>query len=84
LGLVEYHQLDKSHRHCGFIREEVEEMARRAGGRVQTYREVGEVSATAGKNLWNGRLAKAMVSAMAVLFSSKRFNEGIWCEVVRE
>jgi SAM-dependent methyltransferase len=83
LGVIEFHQLDKSHKHCGFSKEEVYALAERAGGRVASYAEVGEVNATVGRNLWNSRFPRAMMTVMDVLFSSKRFNQGIWCEIVR-
>ena len=84
LGVVEYHQLDKSHQHCGFSKEELSNIVRLSGGKIQSYKEITEKNATVGVSLWNSQMAKRVVFVLSRIFSSKTFYENIWCEVVKE
>jgi len=83
-GVVEYHQLDKTHQHCGFSREEVNNIVRLSGGKIRSYKEMTKINATVGINLWNSQMAKRVVFLLSRIFSSKTFYENIWCEVVKE
>lgn len=51
-GIVEYHQLDKTHKHCGFSKEELYRLVELAGGKIRTYKELGKIDATIGIRLW--------------------------------
>jgi len=84
LGVVEYHQLDKSHQHCGFSKEELSNIVRLSGGKIQSYKEITEKNATVGVSLWNSQMAKRVVFVLSRIFSSKTFYENIWCELVKE
>jgi SAM-dependent methyltransferase len=83
-GVVEYHQLDKTHQHCGFSQEEVQNIVRLSGGKIQSYKEMSEINAKVGMSLWNSRIPKGVVIVLSRMFSSKTFYENIWCEVVAE
>ena len=83
-GVVEYHQLDKTHQHCGFSPKEMDHIARLSGGKIRNYRETTRIDATVGTNLWNNRIPRTVVSVLSRIFSSKVFYENIWCEVVKE
>ncbi|MGD0172385.1 MAG: class I SAM-dependent methyltransferase [Halobacteriota archaeon] len=83
-GVVEYHQLDKTHQHCGFSKEEVNHIVRLSGGKIRSYKETNKINATVGVNLWNNRIPKGVVLVLSKIFSSKTFYENIWCEVVKE
>jgi SAM-dependent methyltransferase len=83
-GVVEYHQLDKTHQHCGFSKEEVKNIVRVSGGKIRSYAETTKIDATKGASLWNSRLPKTAVFILSKIFSSKTFYENIWCEVVKE
>jgi hypothetical protein len=83
-GIVEYHQLDKTHQHCGFSKEEVNNIVRLSGGKIRTYKDVFEMNATVGKSLWNSRIPKGVILVLSKIFSSETFFADIWCEVVKE
>lgn len=83
-GVVEYHQLDKTHQHCGFSREEVNNIVRLSGGKIRSYKEMTKINATVGIHLWDSQMAKRVVFLLSRIFSSKTFYENIWCEVVKE
>lgn len=83
LGVVEFHQLDKSHKHCGFSKEEVHKLVDLSGGEVHAYREYGALDASLGVNLWKGRVPKAALYGLKLLFSSRSYCSGILCEVVK-
>jgi 2-polyprenyl-3-methyl-5-hydroxy-6-metoxy-1,4-benzoquinol methylase len=83
-GFVEYHQLDKTHQHCGFSKEEVNDIVRLSLGKIRSYKEMTKRDATVGLSLWNNRIPRTVVSVLSKIFSSKTFYENIWCEVVKE
>ncbi len=83
-GVVEYHQLDKTHLHCGFSKEEVTTIVRLSGGKIRSYRDLFEMNANVGMYLWNSRIPKGVVLVLSKIFSSKTFCSDIWCEVVKE
>ncbi len=82
-GIVEYHQLDKTHQHCGFSKEEMNNIVRLSGGKIRSYNEVSEINATVGASLWNSRIPKGMVLVLSKIFPSKTFYADMWFEVVR-
>jgi 2-polyprenyl-3-methyl-5-hydroxy-6-metoxy-1,4-benzoquinol methylase len=83
-GVVEYHQLDKTHKHCGFLKEEVFKLVDIAVGEIKTYTELGKTNARTGIGLWNNIIPKGIVYLLSKIFSSKTFYQEIWCEVVRK
>ncbi len=82
LGIVEYHQLDKTHKHCGFSRDEVYKLVELAGGNITKYIEHSEISARILLGLWNNIIPKGIVYVIYKIFPSKKFYQEIWCEVV--
>ena len=83
-GIVEYHQLDKSHKHCGFSKKEVYNLVNLAGGKIVTYKELGKIDATISLPLWNNIIPKAVIYLLDKLFSSKTFYSSIWCEIIKK
>lgn len=83
-GVVEYHQLDKTHKHCGFIKEEVYKIVDLAGGRIVTWKEKSGVTVIPikligkhiGTLLLNPKIGKH-------IFPKKTFYAGIWLEVIK-
>lgn len=84
LGVVEMHQVDRTHKHCGFSKEEVQKLAELSGGRIRQQKDMGRVTAIVGVKLWKGWFPKKLFYLMDKLFSSRSFYCGLWCEVVRE
>jgi 2-polyprenyl-3-methyl-5-hydroxy-6-metoxy-1,4-benzoquinol methylase len=82
--IVEYHQLDKTHQHCGFSNEEVNNIVRLSGGKIQSYKDMQEINATVGSFMWNSRIPKGVDLVLSKIFSSKTFYREIWCEVVKD
>jgi SAM-dependent methyltransferase len=80
-GIVEYHQLDKTHKHCGFSTEELKALINASGGTITAYKEWGTVNALAGTRLWNNFVPKAIIWLLARVFSSKTYYGEMWCEV---
>ncbi len=83
-GIVEYHQLDKTHKHCGFSKEEIVSLVNLAGGKINSYKEFGEINATIGVDFWNNVIPKLSIYLLERLFSSKSFNQEIWCEIKKD
>jgi len=82
--VVEFHQLDKTHQHCGFSEEEVNTIARLSGGNIRSYKDMQEINATVGTSLWNSRIPRGVVLVLSKIFSSKTFYREIWFEVVKD
>jgi SAM-dependent methyltransferase len=80
-GILEYHQLDKTHKHCGFSTEELKALINASGGTITAYEEWGAVTALAGTRLWNNLAPKAIIWLLARIFSSKTFYGEMWCDV---
>ena len=83
-GIAEFHQLDKTHKHCGFSKEEIDNIVDLSGGKIREYKDVVELKATMGVFLWDSLIPKAIFYLMAKIFSSKTFYGDIWCEVVKK
>jgi SAM-dependent methyltransferase len=55
-NIVEYHQLDKTHKHCGFSKQEIYNLTDLAGGKIKNYKEYGKINSLFGVVLWKNRL----------------------------
>lgn len=82
-GVVEPHQVDRTHRHSGFSKDEFRRIVELSGGRIKDCIDTNKADATIGVNLWEGWLAKKLTYLMRKLFRSKEFYCGMWCELVR-
>jgi len=82
-GIVEYHQLDKTHKHCGFTKEEIYNLVDLCGGKITKYIERGKISANIGINLWNSIIPKILIYGLSKIFRSKVYYQEIWCEIVK-
>lgn len=83
-GIIEWHQLDKTHKHCGFSLSELYKIVEISGGKVQKYKKTDERNAIIGINLWNNIIPKIAFVLLNKLFSSQKFYENIWLEVVKK
>jgi 2-polyprenyl-3-methyl-5-hydroxy-6-metoxy-1,4-benzoquinol methylase len=83
-GIFEPHQLDKTHKHCGFIKKEIYNLVALASGEIRTYKEFGEIDAMKGMPLWNNVIPRVLNRiVLKKIFSSKTFYHDIWCEVTK-
>ncbi len=83
-GVVEYHQLDKTHKHCGFSKEEIYRLVDLAGGKITSYRDAGKIDATVGIGMWNSKIPPGIVYLLSKIFSSRTYYKEMWCEVVKK
>jgi SAM-dependent methyltransferase len=81
-GIVEFHQLDKTHKHCGYSKEEIYNLISLSGGEISNYKDMDLVDATTGVNLWNSRIPKFIIYLLIKIFSSKKFYKEMWLEVI--
>lgn len=82
-GFSEIHQLDKTHKHCGFSKKEVFNLVELGGGKIKIYKDVGKINAMIGIHLWNNPIPLKIVHYLNKIFPSKAFYDSIWCEVVK-
>lgn len=81
-GIIEYHQLDKTHKHCGFSKEEMYNLVNLAKGKIRIYNEIGEANAAMGIELWDSSIPRFLImSLFKRIFSSKVYYQEIWAEV---
>jgi len=91
-GVVEFHQLDKTHKNCGFSTEEIYNICNLVDGRIINYKELVEIKSVFGLVSWNNRLPKYFLIVLNrislwllnLFFSSNKFYSDIWCEVVKK
>ncbi|MEL7669188.1 methyltransferase domain-containing protein [Methanobacterium sp.] len=83
-GLAEFHQLDKTHMHCGFSKAEIYNIVSNSGGSIKKYNETDAKNAIIGINLWDNIIPKLTFILLNKTFSSKTFYENIWLEVVKK
>lgn len=88
-GLVEIHQLDKTHKHCGFSKEEVYDLVDLAGGKIINYKEFGEINPAHAIGLWDNKFIRLSIFAFrkifvlfSEIFSIKTYYQEMWFEVV--
>jgi SAM-dependent methyltransferase len=82
-SLVEYHHLDKTHKHWGFTEEEARRLVERAGGRIAHYHELAITDLVAAARAfvqqdWFLRVIQNFVR----VFPTKSYAQEIWCEVL--
>ena len=82
-GVVEYHQLDKSHKHCGFTKDEMVEIIKKAGGKIVTQKEIGLIDVSVCASLWKNKIPRNIVKVLRKIFPSKRYYQEMWFEVER-
>jgi len=84
-GVVEYHQLDKTHKHCGFSKDEVYKMVDLAGGRITRWKEWDGITIMPIKLLGKHIGILLLNSKIgARVFLKRTFYTEIWCEVIRK
>jgi 2-polyprenyl-3-methyl-5-hydroxy-6-metoxy-1,4-benzoquinol methylase len=84
-GVVEYHQVDKTHKHCGFSKDEVYKMVDLAGGKITRWIEWGGVTIIP-IELLGKRVGILILNAKigARVFPKRTFYTEIWLEVVKK
>lgn len=80
-GIAEYHQLDKTHSHCGFSREELYHLVHINGAEIIAYEELRPINAAYSAALWKSRIPKVIVYLLLKAFKSDIFYNEIWCEI---
>ena len=91
-NIVEYHQLDKTHKHCGFSKQEIFKLTDLAGGKIKEYKEFGKINPLFGVVLWKNIIPKLFMYSfnkismfiLSKIFSYEIFYTDIWCEVVKK
>lgn len=84
-GIVEYHQLDKTHKHCDFSREEIYNLVDLAGGKIRNYKELGGLTILRIK-MFKKHLVTLILNPKigSKIFPKNTFYQEIWCEVIKK
>lgn len=82
-GVVEYHQLDRTHKHWGFTEEEVRRLVEHSGGRIVSYRELVTTELVVlARAFVQHEWFMSVIKKLAKVFPTKSYAQEIWCEVV--
>jgi SAM-dependent methyltransferase len=81
-GVVEYHQLDKTHKHCGFSKDEVYKLVNLAGGKITIWKEYDGITIVP-ITIFGKRLGVMLLNPKIgnVILPRKTFYTEIWCEI---
>jgi len=84
-GVVEYHQLDKTHKHCGFSKDEVYKLVNLAGGKITIWKEYDGITIVP-ITIFGKRLGVMLLSPKIgnVILPRKTFYTEIWCEIKKK
>jgi 2-polyprenyl-3-methyl-5-hydroxy-6-metoxy-1,4-benzoquinol methylase len=83
-GIVEYHQLDRTHKHGGFTGEELRRLVERSGGTVATYKELIPTDLVSIFRAFSGsRVLYRLIKILLAVLPSKAYYQELWCEVER-
>jgi SAM-dependent methyltransferase len=81
-GIVEYHQLDRTHKHHGFSRDEVETLVRQSDGQIVRFQEVVPTDLlTVLPAFSESRWLHRWVRKLLRIWPSKVYYQEFWCEV---
>jgi len=64
-GIVEWHQVDRDHRHNGFTVDELQKVVELAGGKIIRLKEHWPITAEIGINLWKSVIPKIIVRLLS-------------------
>lgn len=83
-GVIEWHQLDKTHKHYGFTTDELYKIVERSGGKIKKLERLDPRNAIIGISLWNNSIPKIIFVLLSKIFSSKQFYDSIWMEIIKK
>jgi SAM-dependent methyltransferase len=84
MGVIEWHQLDKTHKHCGFTIDELYKIVDISGGKIKKFEKLDERNAIIGISLWNNPIPKIIFVLLSKIFSSKKFYDSFWMEIIKK
>lgn len=79
-GVVESHQLDKTHKHCGFIKNEINELVEKSKGRIESYKEIMGISIIPLKFF---RWKTILIAPSLNIPFTRKIYYALWCEITK-
>lgn len=83
-GVVEYHQLDRTHKHWGFTEHELRRLVKCSDGQIVKYQELVPIDLLGllGAFTESDRFYRLM-EQLTKLFPTKTYFQELWCEVTK-
>lgn len=88
-GIVEHHQLDKTHKNCGFSKKEIYYLVNSNSGKIINFKEFWEVNPAYAIGMWDNKTIRLSIytlrkffSLIAKIFSIKTFYQEMWLEAI--
>ncbi len=83
-GVVEYHQLDRTHKHWGFTEHELRRLVKCSGGKMVAYQELVKTSLSGLLGAFtDSSMFHRIVENLMKIFSTKSYSQELWCEVTK-
>jgi len=83
-GVVEYHQLDKTHKHWGFNAHELRRLVKCSGGQMSKYEELVTTDLLSILGAFtNDGIFHQFVQLLMKLYPTKSYAQELWCEVTK-
>lgn len=81
-GIVEYHQLDRTHKHHGFSQPELHQLVERSRGRIVRFQEIIPTDlSTVLPAFFDSPWLHRWVRRLLRLWPSKVYYQEFWCEI---
>jgi 2-polyprenyl-3-methyl-5-hydroxy-6-metoxy-1,4-benzoquinol methylase len=83
-GIVEYHQLDKTHKHWGFTEAELRQLVLQSGGEIRHYKELFATELLSVLPAFtNHEMLLRLIRVLTRLFPLRSYPQEIWCVVAK-
>lgn len=83
-GVVEYHQLDRTHKHWGFTEHELRRLVKCSEGKIVGYRELVTTDLLGILGAFTeSKMFHRFVGHLMKLYPTKTYSQELWCEVTK-
>ncbi len=83
-GVVEYHQLDRTHKHWGFTEHELRRLVKCSNGKMVAYQELVKTDLLGLLGAFTeSEMFHRLVEHLMKVLPTKSYSQELWCEVTR-
>ena len=81
MGICEYHQLDKTHKHFGFLEEDIFEIVNEAGGEIISFAHMCPLTPLNCSRFFKSRFAKYVIFVLMKILGYRKFYQEMFLEI---
>jgi SAM-dependent methyltransferase len=83
-GVVEYHQLDRTHKHWGFTEHELRRLVKCSEGKIVNYEELVPITLLGLMGAFTDNVMFCrLVEHLMKIYPTKTYSQELWCEVTK-